>query len=98
VIGAERALYANVCSLLLWGRQKGKGVHSVQLCEETKTQIATELSKILIGYQKNKAGGPHGFTGEFYLTPKEEVMPILLELLRKKGGATTQLVTATAKR
>ena len=54
-----------------------------------KLIISTKIEAVNKNFPKNQSLGPDGFTGEFYQTFREELMPILKKLFQKTAREET---------
>ena len=58
-------------------------LNQIELQIMNSSITSTEIKPVIKNLLKNKSPGPDGFTGEFYQTFREELMPTLLKFFQK---------------
>ena len=68
---------------ITWKKWTDSQINLSRLNQEETEITSTKIEAVIENLPKNKSPGPDDFTGEFYQTFREELMPILLKLFQK---------------
>ena len=68
---------------ITWKKWTDSQINLSRLNQEETEITSTKIEAVIENLPKNKSPGPDGFTGEFYPTFREELMPIFLKLFQK---------------
>ena len=74
---------------ITWKKQRFLEMFNLPRLNQEEIEImthpitSTDIEAVIKNLPKNKSPGPDGFTGEFYQTFREDLIPILLKLFQK---------------
>ena len=80
--GLQESIMNNYMAIkwITWKKWTDSQINLSRLNQEETEITSTKIEAVIENLPKNKSPGPDGFTGEFYKTFREELMPILLKL------------------